>query len=151
MFSKHEYWSGLSGPPPWDLPNPGIEPASLTSSALVGAFFTTRATWEALNSSGEGHRVLRQESTVASFAWQSNKSHPFLLHPKLSLTFNSAPGYTEVEFGINLSWAFWQFTTLSFLKTSFVLLQFSNSLMALALYGSDLSSVITDGFTLGLP
>ena len=30
-----------------DLPDPGIEPASLTSPALAGRFFTTRATWEA--------------------------------------------------------------------------------------------------------
>ena len=31
------------------LPNPRIEPASLTSPALVGRFFTTSATWEAQN------------------------------------------------------------------------------------------------------
>ena len=30
-----------------DLPNPGIKPASLTSPALAGEFFTTGATWEA--------------------------------------------------------------------------------------------------------
>ena len=30
-FSKQEYWSGLPCPPPGDLPNPGIEPATLTS------------------------------------------------------------------------------------------------------------------------
>ena len=30
-FSRQEYWSGLSFPPPGDLPNPGIEPASLVS------------------------------------------------------------------------------------------------------------------------
>ena len=29
------------------FPYPGIEPASLTSPALAGKFFTTRATWEA--------------------------------------------------------------------------------------------------------
>ena len=29
------------------LPNPGIEPTSLTSPALAGGFFTTSATWEA--------------------------------------------------------------------------------------------------------
>ena len=29
-----------------DLPNPGIEPTSLTSLALAGGFFTTSATWE---------------------------------------------------------------------------------------------------------
>ena len=28
-FSRQEYWSGLPCPPPGDLPNPGIEPASL--------------------------------------------------------------------------------------------------------------------------
>ena len=27
-FSRHEYWSGLSCPPPGDLPNPGIETRS---------------------------------------------------------------------------------------------------------------------------
>ena len=45
-FSKHEYWSGLPFPPPEDLPDPGIEPASLMSPALAGGFFTTSATWE---------------------------------------------------------------------------------------------------------
>ena len=37
----------MPGPPPGDLPNPGIERTSLTSPALVVGFFTTRATWEA--------------------------------------------------------------------------------------------------------
>ncbi|CAN0491905.1 unnamed protein product [Rangifer tarandus platyrhynchus] len=46
-FSRQEYWSGLPCPPPGDLPNPGIEPASLMSPALAGGFFTTSATWEA--------------------------------------------------------------------------------------------------------
>ena len=36
-----EYWSGLPFPTPGDLPNPGIEPASLASPALAGRFFTT--------------------------------------------------------------------------------------------------------------
>ena len=46
-FSKQEYWSGLSFPAPGDLPNPGIEPASLMASALAGEFFSTSTTWEA--------------------------------------------------------------------------------------------------------
>ena len=37
MLSQ-EYWSGLSFPPPGDLPDPGIEPAS---PALASGFFTT--------------------------------------------------------------------------------------------------------------
>ena len=28
-FSRQEYWSGLPFPPPGDLPDPGIQPASL--------------------------------------------------------------------------------------------------------------------------
>ena len=46
-FSSQEYWSGLPFSPPGDLPDPGIEPRSLTSPALAGGFFTTAATWEA--------------------------------------------------------------------------------------------------------
>ena len=39
--------NGLPCPPPEALPNPGTEPTSLTSPALAGGSFTTRATWEA--------------------------------------------------------------------------------------------------------
>ena len=46
-FSRQEHWSGMPCPPARDLPNPGIEPGSLTSPALAGGFFTTSATWEA--------------------------------------------------------------------------------------------------------
>ena len=45
--SRQEYWSGLPGPSPGDLPDPEIEPSSLTSSALAGRFFNTSATREA--------------------------------------------------------------------------------------------------------
>ena len=40
-FSRQEYWSKLPFLIPGDLPNPGIEPASLESPALVGRFLTT--------------------------------------------------------------------------------------------------------------
>ena len=33
-FSRQEYWSGVPCPPPGDLPNPGINPTSLTSITL---------------------------------------------------------------------------------------------------------------------
>ena len=46
-FSRQEYWNGLPCAPPGDLPDPGIETASLTPPALAGGFFTTSATWEA--------------------------------------------------------------------------------------------------------
>ena len=37
-FSRQEDWSGLPCPPPGDLPDPGMEPAS---PALAGGSFTT--------------------------------------------------------------------------------------------------------------
>ena len=40
-FSRQERWSGLPCPPPGNLPDPGIEPVSSASPALVGRFFTT--------------------------------------------------------------------------------------------------------------
>ena len=40
-FSRQENQSWLPCPPPGDLPDPGIEPASLKSPALAGRFFTT--------------------------------------------------------------------------------------------------------------
>ena len=48
-FSRQEYWSGLSRPPPGDLLKPGIEPTSFTSPALASGFFTASTTWEAHN------------------------------------------------------------------------------------------------------
>ena len=41
-FPGQEYWSGLPFPLPGDLPDPGIESASLASPALASGFFTTR-------------------------------------------------------------------------------------------------------------
>ena len=45
-LSRQEYWSGFPGPPPGDLPDPGVKLESLTSSALAGGFFATSTTWE---------------------------------------------------------------------------------------------------------
>ena len=47
-FSRQESCSGLPCPPPRDLPNPGIEPASPVSPALAGRIFIPSDTWEAL-------------------------------------------------------------------------------------------------------
>ena len=45
-FSRQEYWSGLPCPPPGDLPDPGIEPVSLTSTCIGRWLLYHRATWE---------------------------------------------------------------------------------------------------------
>ena len=39
-FSRQEYCRGLPFPPPGDLSDPGIEPASPVSPAWAGGFFT---------------------------------------------------------------------------------------------------------------
>ena len=59
-FSRQEYWKRLSFPPPGDLPNPGIKPASLMSPELAGRFFLSSATWEALA------RVMKDASSLPS-------------------------------------------------------------------------------------
>ena len=40
-FSRQKHWSELPCPLPGDLPDLGIEAASLLSAALAGGFFTT--------------------------------------------------------------------------------------------------------------
>ena len=45
-FFGQEHWGGLSCPPPGDLPQPGIEPVTVSPPALAGSSFTTSATWE---------------------------------------------------------------------------------------------------------
>ena len=57
-FSRWEYWSGLPCPPPGDLPDPGMEPVSLSSPALTGRFFSTTATWESLESTSDHKKSL---------------------------------------------------------------------------------------------
>ena len=45
-ISQAETLEWVPFPPPGDLHDPGIEPASLGSPALAHGFFTTSATWE---------------------------------------------------------------------------------------------------------
>ena len=47
-FSRQEYWSGLSFPPPGDLPDPGIKPVSHIS-CIGRRILYPITTWEALS------------------------------------------------------------------------------------------------------
>ena len=58
-FSKQEYGSGFPCPSPEDLPDPGMEPESYTSPALMGTFFTTSTNWETLSLKTFKQRVFR--------------------------------------------------------------------------------------------
>ena len=50
--SKQEYWSGLPFPPPGNLPNTGVKPASLVSPALASRFFTAESLGSPLGENG---------------------------------------------------------------------------------------------------
>ena len=90
-FSRQEYWSGLPCPPPGDLPDPGTEPVSLMSPALVGGFFTTSTTWEVGHTDPKEHRTwvempLRNSNLLADGPqeWDgvsSEANHVNSLHP----------------------------------------------------------------------
>ena len=47
-LSRQDHWSRLPFATPGDLPDSGIEPASLESPPLAGGLFANNATWEAL-------------------------------------------------------------------------------------------------------
>ena len=51
-FSGQEYRSGLPFPTREDIPDPGMEPTSLASPALVGGFFTTASPRKRFTSTG---------------------------------------------------------------------------------------------------
>ena len=67
-FSKQEYGSGLPCPSPEDLPDPGMEPESCTSPALMGTIFTTSTNWETLSLKTFKQRVFRFRSLKSTLA-----------------------------------------------------------------------------------
>ena len=66
-YNRQQYQSGLPFPSLGDLPDPGIEPASLASPALAGGFFTTNATCKA-QALFQGYKLVQPlRSTVWKF------------------------------------------------------------------------------------
>ena len=63
-FPSQEYWSGLPCPPPRDLPDLGIELASLSSPTLAGRFFTSSNTWDNLLSGLKIYSVLSENNLI---------------------------------------------------------------------------------------
>ena len=64
-FSRQEYWSGFPFPSPGDLPDPGMEHASLI---LAGRFFTTESPEKP---QGFGNELKKQ--VTRPNGWESQK------------------------------------------------------------------------------
>ena len=67
-FPRQQYWSGFPFPPPEYLLDPGIEPLSLVSPALVGRFFTTVPP-------GKQERYIRQKQYSSVITTQVKSQH----------------------------------------------------------------------------
>ena len=61
-----------------DLPYPGIEPASLTYPALAGRFFTTSATWVAIDPHKTPPRNILLKIWSGSFLLRQNQKTVFI-------------------------------------------------------------------------
>ena len=72
-FSKQDYWNQLPFLSPGDLPNPRIEPVSLTSPALAGGFFAISVTWEYLYFK----KTNVQKTVFCSLCWKTTALNEF--------------------------------------------------------------------------
>ena len=87
-FSRQECWNGLPFPSPGDLPNFGIEHASLTSPAVAGSFFTTSSTSrQRLLSRSQGQRSGISFVVIQSFSWVRLLATPWTEALQASLSF----------------------------------------------------------------
>ena len=83
-LSRQEYWSGLPFPPPWDLPDPGTEPAS---PALAGRFFTTEPPGKPLNQWTKDYFYFR---ITRLSDWECSESELDALKQQMESTFSLA-------------------------------------------------------------
>ena len=75
-FPRQEYCSGWPCPPPGDLPDPGIKPASLTSPALTGGVLTTESPGKPLHSGDKlKYRMIELQSGAQPGACQHSPSY----------------------------------------------------------------------------
>ena len=88
-FSRRESWSGLPCPSPGDLPDPGIEPESLTSPALAGRlkqihmiswsleknqkqYSGTKIVFSANGTGSTGHHMQKSESQYRPYTFHKH-------------------------------------------------------------------------------
>ena len=87
-FFRQEHWSGLPCPPPGDLPNPGIEPASHYVPCIAGGFFTTCSM-----QSGHQWNHLRVQKQTKGYRWhfKSRRKDDELVNKEVGVTEISSP------------------------------------------------------------
>ena len=121
-FSRQEYQTKWPCPPSEDLPDPGVEPASLGSPASAGVFFTTSATCKTQNQAqdvicSKGTLIQDKTSKRESFPNPSNevKNEKSLIILGRSLNFLQFLKHWLVEF---ISYSFLCFWDKNLLKGS---------------------------------
>ena len=91
-FSRQEYWGGLPCLPPGDLPNPGIEPGSLMTSALAGEFFTNGVT--------KSRTRLSHWTELSWTPWKPNVV--LLLHRIVEINMENSQEYLHIKHFLKL-------------------------------------------------
>ena len=137
-FSRQEYWSRLPFPSPGYLPDPGIEPASLLSPALTGAFlplappgtqqgpaFLTLSRITPVLPSRKASLVAQmvknlpamQETWVLSLGWEDPLGKEMATHSSIlawRIPWTEEPGKATVH-GIVKSQIWWSYNTSAYL------------------------------------
>ena len=72
-FCRQEYWSGVSFPPPGDLPDPGMKPSSVRPPTLSLRLFSPTATLEVQKCAREWRNVC--ENDVLNTYLMTNKGN----------------------------------------------------------------------------
>ena len=78
-FSRQEYWSGSSCPPPGDLSNLGIEPSSLRSPTLTGSLSLVLPEKHLLRSWMRLKKKTKKQNTfrrALEWIWGEGKGNP---------------------------------------------------------------------------
>ena len=97
-FSRQEYRSRLPCPPPGDLPDPGVEPASLMSPASADRFFTTSTIWEAQSTNPS--QPLHPNSVLVKIPLYGETRVKFLIHE----TLRCAQNFTVMKRKATAAW-----------------------------------------------
>ena len=87
-FPRQEHWSGLLCPPPEDLPDPGIQPASLLSPSLTGEFFTTTPPGKPHKNFRFSHFKVHSSPALSTFTLCN---HPTIISRTFSSPHNGPP------------------------------------------------------------